>query len=181
MTYKTELQGLVNYYKLAHNVYTLGTVQGAYRKSLVLTLAAKHKTKCSTIFKRYTKVWNSEKAITVEVPRDEKKPLIVRMTYIPLKVDRKAKLKEEIIQIWGSRNELVTRLLADKCELCGAEGNVEAHHVKKLKDLKKRYQGRKQPPKWAIRMIEIRRKTLIVCKPCHNKIHQGQYNGPKLT
>ena len=180
MTYKIELQGLVNYYKLAHNIYTLGTVQNAYRKSLVQTLAAKHKTKCSTIFKRYTKMWNSEKAITVEVPREDKRPLIARMTYIPLKVNRKAELKDKIIQIWGSRNELVKRLLANKCELCGAEDDVVAHHYSALKDLKKRYQGRKQPPKWVIRMIEIRRKTLIVCKSCHSKIHQGEYDGPKL-
>ena len=61
---------------------------------------------------------------------------------------------------------LAERLKASKCELCGSEGNIEIHHVKKLKDLK----GKKP---WEIQMIGRRRKTLAVCIPCHKKIHHG--------
>ena len=30
-------------------------------------------------------------------------------------------------------------------------------------------------------MIEKRRKTLVVCRQCHQAIHAGTYDGPKLN
>src|SRR4051812_43169171 len=51
-------------------------------------------------------------------------------------------------KIWsGSRSELVQRLLADTCELCGSPHQVEGHHIRALKDLNPK--GRKQLPEWA--------------------------------
>jgi hypothetical protein len=45
---------------------------------------------------------------------------------------------------------------------------VETHQVRKLADLTP--PGR-QPPAWAVLMAKMRRKTLIVCAPCHQAIH----------
>ena len=61
------------------------------------------------------------------------------------------------------------RLLADTCELCGSAHQVEVHHIRALKDLNPK--GRKQPPEWAARMASRRRKTLVVCRACHEGIH----------
>ena len=47
---------------------------------------------------------------------------------------------------------------------------VETHQVRKLADLTR--PGRPQPA-WAQRMARMRRKTLIVCVPCHQAIHAG--------
>ena len=69
------------------------------------------------------------------------------------------------------RTELVKRLLADTCELCGSRENVEVHHVHKLADLEKR---KKEQPRWVKVMIARRRKTLVVCHFCHQAIHAGQ-------
>ncbi|MGW2184209.1 HNH endonuclease [Streptomyces sp. NPDC001732] len=65
------------------------------------------------------------------------------------------------------RKELVTRLLAGRCEPCGRIDAVEVHHVAKLADL-----GRPggQPP-WADLMAARHRKTLVVCGSCHASIH----------
>ena len=49
--------------------------------------------------------------------------------------------------------------------------NVQVHHVRKLADLDK--PGQPQPP-WAQAMAKRRRKTLVVCAPCHDHIHAGQ-------
>lgn len=46
---------------------------------------------------------------------------------------------------------------------------VEVHHVRALKDL--RLRGRRHPPEWATRMAARHRKTLLVCRPCHEDIH----------
>jgi hypothetical protein len=75
-------------------------------------------------------------------------------------------------KIWsGSRSELVQRLLADTCELCGSPHQVEGHHIRALKDLNPK--GRKQLPEWALRMASRRRKTLVVCRACHEAIHHS--------
>jgi len=44
----------------------------------------------------------------------------------------------------------VQRLLADTCELCGSQEKVEVHHIRALKDLKRR--GRREKPEWMKRM-----------------------------
>jgi hypothetical protein len=70
-----------------------------------------------------------------------------------------------------NRSELLQRVLADKCELCGSKEKVEVHHIRKLADLEK--PGRKEKPVWVKQMATRRRKTLIVCRKCHEKIHAG--------
>jgi len=72
-------------------------------------------------------------------------------------------------KIYNTKSQLIDRLLKDTCELCESSGNIEMHHVKKLRDLENN--GRKEKPEWMKRMIAIRRKTLAVCYECHTKIH----------
>ena len=51
---------------------------------------------------------------------------------------------------------------------------IQIHHVRKLKDVKRKYMKRgKAIPEWVLRMAGIRRKTLVLCKPCHMAIHAG--------
>ncbi len=64
------------------------------------------------------------------------------------------------------------RVLADYCELCGSTECVEVHHIRKLADLKG--PGRKEKPEWMKRMAARRRKTLVVCRQCHENIHAGK-------
>ncbi len=56
--------------------------------------------------------------------------------------------------------ELVTRLLADVCDVCQQPGEVEVHHVRTLADL-----GQPGPlqPQWAKAIANRRRMTLVVC------------------
>ncbi|MGW0712383.1 HNH endonuclease [Streptomyces sp. NPDC002643] len=71
-----------------------------------------------------------------------------------------------------ARNEVVRRLLADTCEICGSRNSVEVHHVRHLKDLSVR--GRAPKPAWAQMMAARHRKTLVVCRVCHEDIHFGE-------
>jgi NAD(P)H-nitrite reductase large subunit len=65
-----------------------------------------------------------------------------------------------------SKTTLESRLKAKVCELCGTteSGRFEIHHVSKVKNLK----GKSS---WERVMVAKRRKTLVVCKACHLKIH----------
>ncbi|MGH3068847.1 MAG: hypothetical protein ACRDMI_09710 [Streptosporangiaceae bacterium] len=66
---------------------------------------------------------------------------------------------------------MVKRLKAGRCEWCGQRAQVQAHQIRKLADLAT--PGQPQPA-WAQLMAERRRKTLLVCPPCHGTIHAGQ-------
>lgn len=72
----------------------------------------------------------------------------------------------------GNHSELVQRLLAGYCELCGATENVEVHHVRAMKDLHK-YPGREKP-EWVKRMIALKRKTMPLCRTCHEDVTYGR-------
>ena len=76
--------------------------------------------------------------------------------------------------IFGSRTDLIQRLQANKCEICGSQEYCEVHHIRKLSNLKNRWRGRKEKPAWVTSMIALQRKTLIVCKKCHITIHTGK-------
>ena len=181
-TYGVEFQGYVNYYKLAHNVAKkLYPVKWLCTQSLVKTLAHKHKRSAKWVYRKYNrKMKNGVTAFVVEVPRDGKKPLIAKFGATPIRYDARADISDQKAKLLPSRNELVKRLLADQCELCNSTINVQVHHVHKLKDMQRRYKGRPNPPRWVVRMMEIRRKTLVVCGQCHHDIHAGTYDGSKL-
>jgi hypothetical protein len=91
---------------------------------------------------------------------------------IPLRRNIKAVLKDQVPVRRPRHTELVKRLLADKCEMCGSSEAIEVHHICKVSDLNKN--GRKELPDWAKIMIMRRRKTLIVCRVCHDAIHAGK-------
>jgi hypothetical protein len=91
---------------------------------------------------------------------------------VPLKWDIKATLNEQPPKLYNSgRAELVQRLLADFCELCGSEKDVEVHRVHAMRKLHE-YPGRPKP-EWVKRMIALRRKMLLLCKRCHEAVEHG--------
>ena len=90
----------------------------------------------------------------------------------PLKRKQEAILVDRLPQFaMTNRSELLQRVLADTCELCGSKEKVEVHHIRKLADLEK--PGRREKPAWVKQMAARRRKTLIVCRKCHEAIHAG--------
>src|SRR5690625_2267114 len=72
---------------------------------------------------------------------------------------------------YSSRTEFEKRLLANQCEACETtEDQTEDHHIRKIKDLKK-----KKNIKYLERiMIERNRKALVLCCDCHHKHHEKQ-------
>jgi hypothetical protein len=72
------------------------------------------------------------------------------------------RLNDAPARVWSARSEIVQRLLADECELCGSRKQVEVHHIRALKNLSRN--GKGNPPEWAKRMAARRRKTLVSCR-----------------
>jgi len=181
-TYAAEYNGVVNYYEMAINRSVFHDVKGHFTESLVKTLAEKHKSHISAIYKKYQREQeDGPNYIEVRFERPDKDPLVARFGEISLKYHRIAKhLNDEKQEHYFHRNQQSDRLLAEVCELCGKSGPLQGHHVRKLSDLVKRYQGRKQPPAWVVKMSEIRRKTLFLCPTCHHDVHAGKWDGKKV-
>ncbi len=186
-TYSAQLRGLVNYYQLAYNISTeLSRVYWACTQSCRKTLAKKHKLTVAQSCKRYmTKEGNFRAHLSVVVERPNKKPLIARCGEQPLKYHSKVFHTNDTIppfNILGRQRELTKRLLAEKCECCGATHvPLEAHHVNKLANLQRQWKGKKQKPEWVKWMLARQRKTIFFCRSCHMDITFGRYDGAKLT
>ena len=181
--YQAEFRGVVQYYLLAQNAFHFGKLQWVMKQSLAQTLANKHKTTSAKIFRRYTsavQTAHGERACleVVKQQGEGKRPLVARFGGIPLKRNRQAVLADQKPQRYRTeRNELVKRLLADTCELCGSTVHVEVHHIRALRDLN--VKGRRDKPKWVQVMAARRRKTLVVCRTCHLNAHDGSWNPRK--
>jgi hypothetical protein len=148
----------------------LKTLAGKHRSS-VTKMAAKYKTVIDTPAGKRT-------CFQVTVARDKgRKPLVARFGGIPLRRQRNAVLVD-LAPVMAStkRNELIHRLLADCCEICGSRKQIEVHHIRKLADLNRH--DRPDRPAWVHLMAKRRRKTIVICRPCHEDIHAGRHNAP---
>jgi hypothetical protein len=143
--------------------------------SLVMTLADTFKTSVPKIYGKYqAKIVPGGKVyqgLPIIGERPGKKPLIARWGGISLAWEIGATLDDQPKQIWAGRTELEKRLLADECAYCGSTENSEVHHIRGLKDLNK-HQG-KEKPEWIKLMAARRRKTMVVCRTCHQDITYG--------
>jgi group II intron reverse transcriptase/maturase len=175
-TYGAEYRGLAQYYMLANDVWGLNRLCWVAQVSMLKTLAAKHQ---STVAKMAAKhrakietPYGPRTCYEARVERTGKRLLVARFGGIPLVRDKRAVLvdRNPSRQVTYPRKELVRRLLTRRCELCGEPGQVIVHQVRTLASLEKHTD---QPP-WAALMLRKRRKTLVVCRPCHDTIHDGQ-------
>lgn len=182
--YQAEYRGVVQYYRLAYNLHVLSYLQYVMEVSLVQTLAKKYKTTCPTIYQRYGATIDTQagprSVLRVTIERDPlKSPFTTYFGGVSLQWNQWACLHDAPTKpMWSGRSEVVERLLAQICELCGAQEHIEVHHIRKLADLASKPGD--QPPRWKRRMVARQRKTLVGCRSCHERIQYGHYDGPAL-
>ena len=176
--YGYEFRGLVQYYLLAQDVFRLDKLRWVTETSMLKTLAGKHKSTVSKMAAKYKTVIDTPEGkrtcFQVVVPRDRgRKPLVAQFGGIPLKRQRTAILSDLApVLVSTTRNELIHRLLAGRCEICESTDRIEVHHLRKLADLHRH--DRPDKPIWVQLMAMRRRKTLVLCRSCHQDIHKGQ-------
>lgn len=164
--YDLILRGIYNYYKLAENVYKIGNFAYIVKLSYLKTLGCKYKCQISRFYRNQNYYRESVAGCTYNG------------TFYPLfngpfkKIDQFKNSytddKLPILNKYFGRNSILKRMEANMCELCGnTSGPFEIHHIHKLKDLKNK-------KRWEILMSERNRKTLVLCKNCHIKLHAGK-------
>jgi group II intron reverse transcriptase/maturase len=172
--YGAEYRGVVNYYQMAQDVSRLNALCWNAETSMLKTLAAKHRSTVSKMAARHKTVVPTPHGLRTcceaRITREGKKDLVARFGGIPLRRNRHAVIRDPLpVPLPPPRKELVHRLLKRQCELCERSGTVAVHQVAKLAQLGK--PGPEQPT-WAALMARKHRKTLIVCGPCHDYIHE---------
>jgi group II intron reverse transcriptase/maturase len=171
--YGAEYRGVVNYYLLAQDAWRLRTLRWHAEVSMLKTLAAKHQSTASKMAARHkTKVITGDGPRTcfeARRKRQGKPDLVARFGGIILQQDRRAVITDPApVRVRVPRRELLSRLRQRECELCETGTTVAVHQVTGLRELGKPGPGQ---PAWATLMARMRRKTLIVCAPCHDWIH----------
>lgn len=165
--YNAEIRGFYNYFCLANNSNSINSFYNIMEYSMYKTYAAKYR---STI-KKVTRKFGVKGEFTVTY-QNRKGYMKSRTLYNGgFKRKKMASIFVEdaypkTIAYTGGYG-LMNRLSAQKCELCGATGVLEMHHIRKMKDLK----GKQL---WERRMLSRKRKTLAVCEKCHDTIHVGK-------
>jgi group II intron reverse transcriptase/maturase len=174
--YGAEYRGIIQYYLLAGDVWQLSRLHWVMLTSLLKTLACKYDSSTSTMARKYAAKIETphgpRKCMQVTVDRgQDRKPLVATFGGIPLRRQKKAILIDrQPDRPTPHRRELVRRLLAGRCEICGNTDAVRVHQIRKLTDLAR--PGQPDQPQWMRIMARRRRKTLVVCAACHADIHQ---------
>jgi len=166
-TYNAELRGICNYYALASNYCRLSYFAYLMEYSCLKTLAGKHNSSMSKIrtkFKDGTGKWG----IPYETKQGKKRCYFARFMDCKGAKSVRDTMDNSKITFGCSVNSFESRLKAKRCELCGTteSKHYEIHHIHKLKDLK----GKNA---WERAMIAKRRKTMVLCRSCHHKIHNN--------
>jgi hypothetical protein len=70
--------------------------------------------------------------------------------------------------------------LGKPCCICGTSGqdaHIVMHHVRHMRKLS----HKRKPAGFNHILRKLNRKQIPVCEECHRKIHQGSYDGLKLS
>ncbi|HZU12130.1 MAG TPA: reverse transcriptase domain-containing protein [Chloroflexota bacterium] len=173
--YQVEYRGIVEYYRLAYNLHRFNELKWVMEQSLTKTLAAKLKISVAKVYDHFGTTLQTPdgpyKGLQVIIERTDRKPLVATWGGINLRRNLTVVLNDQPARIWNNRTDLEQRLLANTCELCGSQENVQVHHIRAMKDLRKR--DRTEKPAWVTAMAARHRKTLVVCLQCHTDIQYG--------
>ena len=175
--YQGEYRGLVHYYGMAQNLAELGYIRWTMETSLLKTLACKNQTSVMKETKRLQSTIETpegpRKCLKLVIQREKKNPLVAIFGGLPLKRRKNPPIEDRVILPYARiTSEIVERLLNDTCEVCGSKENVEMHHVRHLKDLNKK--GKREMPLWMKIMISRKRKSIPLCRRCHDDIHHNR-------
>ncbi len=170
--YNAVTRGIGNYYSFCNNPKELAHIKYLMSFSLVKTIANKHKTASTNIWKKYGK--------NITVPSADNRSTI---SFTPIESFKRKPMnfKTKLIKNENAINFLFWELRSKKllkdygCAVCGThEDNIEMHHVKHIKKTDVKYEGFDKI------MGYINRKQIPVCKKCHHDIHHGLYDDVAL-
>jgi group II intron reverse transcriptase/maturase len=163
--YNYTLRGFYNYYAIANNSAILNSYGYIMEYSMYRTFACKYR---STVRKIIRKYWRNGVFTVCYTNKkgDERSQSFYKGGFKRKMPVASVKLDDRTPVIRSNSVSLMDRLKAGRCEICGATETLDMHHVRKLKNL----DGKGYADKL---MIARRRKTIALCRSCHQKTHAG--------
>lgn len=164
--YNDVWQGLLNYYSFAYNRCQLNWIQYLLHHSLACTFMNKLKLNSrKQVFKKYGNI--------IQVRDNNGKLIAFKLKKNLPRID---KFSNNILPYGFEtfKYSLRTRSVFDEyCKICGTKRNIEMHHRRPLK-AHKTYN--------TLKGIQINqsRKQIPLCVSCHQKVHNGLYDGPGI-
>jgi group II intron reverse transcriptase/maturase len=174
--YHMEFKGLMEYYRMALNLHSLGYLMWVMESSLLKTLSMKYKISVSQVMNRFGYHDGQRWLLRAVVERKGKKPLVATWGDYSLRHEAKAILKDRPAKAHNGHTELIQRMKAEVCEQCGSTEDINVHHIRSIWKLHTR--NGKEMPEWKKWMIAHQRKTMVLCRPCHAKIHGSTWVKP---
>ena len=165
--FNAQMRGFANFYSLACDAKAkLNKLVWVWKGSLFKTLAAKHKSTVTKVARSLRHGRDYGLWVDQGKKRNFIKVYSLRLLSKP-NLDAKVDLTPNVTMYVFARSELMDRLPRNSCEYCGKEdGYTEAHHVRKLKDVK-------DEPGWKRSMIAMQREVIILSVECHDRLHDG--------
>ena len=168
--FNATIRGLFGFYSGVNNPAYLSRFWYILQYSCAMTLAAKHRSSISKIFKKHKSFTKYGKTLKVHYGNTGEKSIDL---YIPsLKVkDRKWQTGKQVEDPYKYIAARVSKTkLFENCCMCGSSG-IEMHHIKHVKGSRSGYSRI---------MSLLNRKQIPVCRDCHMAIHAGKYDGVEL-
>jgi len=167
--YSSINRGILRYYRPSDNWTYLRRIQYILKFSLAKTLAAKRKTGVA-------KVLNGGN-VSVQVKRSGQVKTITFHSNADWTVDRGAFTEQSDVDLVRMQERLRTRSkLGWTCCVCNADQQVVMHHVRHIRKM-----TNKHAKGFTRVMAALNRKQIPVCRECHRRIHNGSYDGLKLS
>jgi group II intron reverse transcriptase/maturase len=163
--YNSVIRGILNYYSFANNRKSLGSFVHGLKFSCARTLALKFKVRHAS--KVYRKFGGKLKCPDTGIE------LFIPSTFKPIKTfGCKEKVPDEVLfKKWN--NKLTKSNLFKSCIICGSGDHVEMHHVREIRDLKRKAAGGKLD--WFTQqMAAINRKQAPLCSFHHKALHNNK-------
>jgi group II intron reverse transcriptase/maturase len=164
--YNNVWQGLLNYYSFAYNRCQLNYIQYLLHHSLACTFMNKLKLNSRRqVFKKYGE--------RIQVQDDNGKLIAFKLEKSLPRIEKFSNAaRPSAFETF--KYSLRTQSVFDKpCKICGTKHNVEMHHRRPLK-------GHKTDNTFKGIQINLSRKQIPLCASCHQKVHNGTYDGPGI-
>lgn len=170
LLYSSVNRGIQEYYRPTDNFAKLNRIQYILEYSLAKTLAMKMRKSVPQVMKEGLKV-------QVKTTKGEKTVAFYRNSDWKIKKDSFKEGKPEIDLVRIAVRLRTNSKLGMPCCICGSEYDIVMHHVRHIRKM----DSAGKDMGFARVLRALNRKQIPVCESCHRKIHQGKYDGLKLS
>lgn len=172
MRFNSVWRGIYNYYAIADNAHKLSWIGYILQYSCIMTIAHKHRLRVPKVIQKYG-IYPKAK---YQVKNGETK-FAQFWTPENWRMEINANVLPVDIEVTLAKIYSLTRSkLGHNCMVCGAQNNIEMHHVRAL-----RIGNRNITNGFNRIMSAINRKQVPLCRSCHKNVHNGTYNGMNLS